>query len=330
MTADPLRGKNLSSVPSRILPGVTRLIGNTPILCLSAFSAARQLEQPLWAKIEFLNPGGSVKDRVALAMVEDAERSGRLNPGGTLIEPTSGNTGIGLALVAAAKGYRLILTMPDTMSMERRKLIQAYGAECVLTPGREGMQGAVEKAYELCREISGSVLLQQFENPSNPEIHEKTTGEEIWKDTEGQVDFFVAGVGTGGTLSGVGAFLKSKKPSVNIIGVEPAESPVLSGGEAGMHKIQGIGANFIPVNFHREVADEIIRVPGDEAFRECRDLACREGLLTGISSGAALHAAIQIGLRRGNQNKKIVVLLPDNGERYLSTLLYATDEYPLS
>lgn len=280
-------------------------------------------------KLESFNPAGSVKDRVALAMIEDAETSGLLKPGATIIEPTSGNTGIGLAFVAASKGYKLILTMPDTMSVERRNLLKALGAELVLTPGANGMKGAIARAEELKAATPGAVILQQFDNPANPAMHERTTGQEIWRDTEGHVDIFVAGVGTGGTVSGVGAALKKHNPAVKVVAVEPTDSPVLSGGAPGAHKIQGIGAGFVPKNYNPAVVDEILQVTNDDAIRTGRELAQKEGLLVGISSGAAVSAATRLALLPENEGKTIVALLPDTGERYLSTLLYAFDEYPL-
>lgn len=283
----------------------------------------------LIVKLESFNPAGSVKDRVALAMIEDAETSGLLKPGATIIEPTSGNTGIGLAFVAASKGYKLILTMPDTMSVERRNLLKALGAELVLTPGANGMKGAIARAEELKAATPGAVILQQFDNPANPAMHERTTGQEIWRDTEGHVDIFVAGVGTGGTVSGVGAALKKHNPAVKVVAVEPTDSPVLSGGAPGAHKIQGIGAGFVPKNYNPAVVDEILQVTNDDAIRTGRELAQKEGLLVGISSGAAVSAATRLALLPENEGKTIVALLPDTGERYLSTLLYAFDEYPL-
>jgi cysteine synthase A len=308
---------------------LTELIGRTPLLELNRYSQAQGIETLIVAKVEFFNPGGSAKDRVALSMIEDAERKGTLRPGATIIEPTSGNTGVGLALVSAVKGYRLILTMPETMSLERRNLLKAYGAEVRLTSGKDGMAGAIKAAEELRDSIPGSVILQQFENPANSQAHYETTGMEIWEQTEGQVDIFVAGVGTGGTLSGVGRRLKEKNPGVTIVGVEPATSAVLNGKPAGVHKIQGIGAGFIPKIYDASVVDEVIDVDNDDAIRAGRQLAQTEGLLVGISSGAAAFAAVQLAKRPENKGKRIVVLLPDTGERYLSTVLYAFEEYPL-
>lgn len=300
------------------------LIGNTPILQLNRYSEKAGIKDvTLLAKLEYLNPAGSVKDRIALAMIEDAEKKGKLKPGATIIEPTSGNTGIGLAAVATAKGYKAILTLPDTMSVERRNLLKAYGAELVLTEGAKGMKGAIAKAEELEKEIDGAVILGQFDNPANPAIHKATTGPEIWKQTEGKVDIFVAGVGTGGTISGVGEYLKSVKPDVKIVAVEPATSPVLSEGKAGPHKIQGIGAGFIPKTLDTSVYDEIIRIENDDAFEEMRNIAFSEGILVGISSGAALKAADILAKRPENKGKTIVVLLPDSGDRYLSTPVFA-------
>ena len=314
---------------AKIAKKLTDLIGNTPLLELSAFNASKGLEATVIAKLESFNPVGCVKERIALAMVEDAEAKGILKPGATIIEPTSGNTGVGLAFVSAVKGYKLVLTMPETMSLERRALLKALGVELVLTPGSGGMKAAIEKASEINAEIEGSVILQQFENPANPEIHRKTTGEEIWRDTDGKVDIFVAGVGTGGTVSGVGESLKAHNPTVKIVAVEPADSPVLSGGSPSPHKIQGIGAGFIPKTYNAEVVDEIITVSNDAAIKTSRELAQKEGLLVGISSGAAAWAAAELAKRPENKGKVIVTLLPDTGERYLSTVLYAFDEYPL-
>lgn len=314
---------------TKIAKKLTELIGNTPLLELDAFSQKRNLETPIIVKVEFFNPGGSVKDRVALAMIEDAERSGKLRPGATIIEPTSGNTGVGLALVSAVKGYKLILTMPETMSVERRNLVKAYGATVKLTPGKDGMAGAIRAAEELRDATPGAVILQQFENPSNPQRHYETTGVEIWNQTDGKVDIFVAGVGTGGTVSGIGKRLKENNPAVRIVAVEPASSPVLSGGKSGPHKIQGIGAGFVPKTYNPDVIDEVLQVENDDAIRTGRELATEEGLLVGISSGAAVYAATQLAKRPENKGKRIVALLPDTGERYLSTVLYAFDEYPL-
>ena len=313
----------------KIAKQLTEPVGNTPLLELSAFNASKGLEAAVVAKLESFNPVGCVKERIALAMVEDAEAKGILKPGATIIEPTSGNTGVGLAFVAAVKGYKLVLTMPETMSLERRALLKALGAELVLTPGPGGMKAAIQKATDLQAETEGSVILQQFENPANPEIHKKTTGEEIWRDTDGKVDIFVAGVGTGGTISGVGEALKAHNPHVKIIAVEPADSPVLSGGAPSPHKIQGIGAGFIPKTYNPAVVDEIITVTNDAAIKTSRELAQKEGLLVGISSGAAAWAAAEVAKRPENKGKLIVTLLPDTGERYLSTVLYAFDEYPL-
>lgn len=298
------------------------LVGRTPLMELSAYSRLHGLARPLVAKLEMFNPSGSVKARTALAMIEDAEARGLLKPGATIIEPTSGNTGIGLAMVATIKGYHLILTMPETMSLERRNLLKALGAEIVLTPGAEGMAGSIAKAEALRDATPGAVILQQFDNPSNPAVHERTTGEEIWTETAGQVDVFVAGVGTGGTVSGVARALKKHNAAVRIVAVEPASSPVLEGGQAGPHRLQGIGANFVPGNYDAFVVDEVIPVSDDDAFRASRELAATEGLLAGISSGAALHAARTLAARPDMQGKCIVVLLPDTGERYLSVGLY--------
>jgi cysteine synthase A len=313
----------------KIAKQLTDLVGNTPLMELSNYNKSKGLKARLIVKLESFNPAGSVKDRVALAMIEDAETSGLLKPGATIIEPTSGNTGIGLAFVAASKGYKLILTMPDTMSVERRNLLKALGAELVLTPGANGMKGAIARAEELKAATPGAVILQQFDNPANPAMHERTTGQEIWRDTEGHVDIFVAGVGTGGTVSGVGAALKKHNPAVKVVAVEPTDSPVLSGGAPGAHKIQGIGAGFVPENYNPAVVDEILQVTNDDAIRTGRELAQKEGLLVGISSGAAVSAATRLALLPENEGKTIVALLPDTGERYLSTLLYAFDEYPL-
>ena len=313
----------------KIAKQLTDLVGNTPLMELSNYNKSKGLKARLIVKLESFNPAGSVKDRVALAMIEDAETSGLLKPGATIIEPTSGNTGIGLAFVAASKGYKLILTMPDTMSVERRNLLKALGAELVLTPGANGMKGAIARAEELKAATPGAVILQQFDNPANPAMHERTTGQEIWRDTEGHVDIFVAGVGTGGTVSGVGAALKKHNPAVKVVAVEPTDSPVLSGGAPGAHKIHGIGAGFVPKNYNPAVVDERLQVTNDDAIRTGRELAQKEGLLVGISSGAAVSAATRLALLPENEGKTIVALLPDTGERYLSTLLYAFDEYPL-
>ena len=314
---------------ARIARQLTDLVGNTPLLEFSNFNASKGLKAQVIGKLEYFNPAGSVKDRIALAMIEDAEAKGLLRPGATIIEPTSGNTGVGLVFVSASKGYKLILTMPDTMSAERRNLLKALGARLVLTPGAEGMKGAIAKAEELRDATPGSIILQQFENPANPAMHIRTTAEEIWRDTDGKVDLFVAGVGTGGTVSGVGAGLKAHNPNVQIVAVEPSDSPVLSGGKPGPHKIQGIGAGFIPKTYNGEVVDNILRVTNDDAIRTSRELAGKEGLLVGISSGAAVYAAVELAKLPENEGKTIVALLPDTGERYLSTVLYAFEEYPL-
>lgn len=314
---------------ARIFKQITDLIGNTPLVELNKYSALRGLRKPVIAKVEFFNPGGSVKDRIALAMIEAAERDGKLKPGATIIEPTSGNTGVGLALVSAVKGYKLILTMPETMSVERRNLVKAYGAKVVLTSGTAGMKGAIAEAERLRDTIPGSVILEQFENPANPQRHYETTGKEIWNDTDGKVDIFVAGVGTGGTVSGIGKRLKELNPNVQIIAVEPESSPVLEGGKPGPHKIQGIGAGFVPKTYNAGVIDEVFPVSNDDAIRASRQIAQQDGVLVGISSGAAAFAATEIAKRPGNEDKNIVVLLPDTGERYLSTVLYAFEEYPL-
>lgn len=308
---------------------ITDLIGHTPLVELSKFSALQGLDTPIIAKVEFFNPGGSVKDRVGLAMIEDAERKGTLKPGATIIEPTSGNTGVGLALASAVKGYKLILTMPETMSVERRNLVKAYGAHVKLTPGKDGMPGTIKAAEALRQSIPGAVILEQFENPANPRKHYETTGVEIWNDTDGKIDIFVAGVGTGGTISGIGKYLKEQNPNVKVVAVEPASSPVLNGGPSGAHKIQGIGAGFVPKTYDASVVDEVLDIAGDDAIRAGRQLAQNDGMLVGISSGAAAFAAAQLAKRPENKGKTIVALLPDTGERYLSTVLYAFDEYPL-
>ncbi|MCI9485283.1 MAG: cysteine synthase A [Clostridiaceae bacterium] len=308
---------------SKIYRSASELIGRTPLLELTGYERKNNLKATILAKLEYFNPAGSVKDRIALAMIDDAEKSGKLTPGSVIIEPTSGNTGIGLASVAAARGYRLILTMPETMSIERRNLLKAYGAELVLTDGSRGMKGAVEKADELAAELPGSFIPGQFTNPANPAMHRATTGPEIWDDTDGSVDMFVAGVGTGGTLTGVGQYLKGKNPAVKVIAVEPASSPLLSGGKAGQHKIQGIGANFVPDVLDTSIYDEVIPVSNEDAFAAGRALGRSDGILTGISSGAALWAAAELARRPENAGKVIVVLLPDTGDRYLSTPLFA-------
>ncbi len=314
---------------AKIFSSLTELIGNTPLMYLNNIATNHGVQANLIAKIEFFNPGGSVKDRVALSMIEDAEKSGKLKPGAVIIEPTSGNTGVGLAWIASVKGYKTILTMPETMSVERQNLLKAMGAQLVLTPGSEGMSGAIKKAEELRDSIPGSVILQQFENPANPLAHVHTTAEEIWKDTDGKVDVFIAGVGTGGTLSGVGRGLKAHRSDIEIVAMEPDSSAVLSGDKPGMHKIQGIGAGFVPATYDAEVVDRVMRVTDDDAIRMGRELSLKEGLLVGISSGAAVHAAVALGRLPEYKDKNIVVLLPDTGERYLSTVLYAFDEYPL-
>ena len=307
---------------SNIYQSVTELIGRTPLLAAKSFAKAHDISANIVVKLEYFNPAGSVKDRIAIAMIEQAEREGKIAPGATLIEPTSGNTGIGIASVAAARGYRAILTMPETMSVERRNLLKAYGAEIVLTEGAQGMKGAIARAEELQKEIPNSFIPSQFENPANPAVHERTTGPEIWEDTDGKVDAFVAGVGTGGTVSGVGRYLKSKNPSIHVVAVEPTDSPVLSGGKPGPHKIQGIGAGFIPTTLDTKVYDEIIQVKNEDAFAYGREFAQREGALVGISSGAALVAAAELARRPDFAGKTIVVLLPDGGDRYLSTDLF--------
>lgn len=314
---------------TKLAKQLTDLIGSTPLLELRKFSEQKQLGNPIIAKVEYFNPGGSVKDRIALAMIEDAEKNGHLHPGATIIEPTSGNTGIGLALAAAVKGYKLILTMPETMSIERRNLVKAYGAEVRLTPGADGMAGAIRAAEELRSATPDAITLQQFENKANPQKHYQTTANEIWADTDGKVDVFVAGVGTGGTVSGVARRLKELNPDIKIIAVEPLSSPVLSGGKAGPHKIQGIGAGFVPATYDADMVDEIIGVDNDDAIRTARQLARLEGLLVGISSGAAAFAAAEAAGRPEFAGKTIVTLLPDTGERYLSTVLYDFDGYPL-
>lgn len=314
---------------SKIYSSLTQLIGATPLLEVKNIQQAEGLQARLLVKLESFNPGGSVKDRVALAMIENAERSGALRPGAMIIEPTSGNTGIGLAWVASVKGYTLTLTMPDTMSIERQNLLKALGATIVLTPGNQGMKGAIDKAVELRDQNPGAIILQQFDNPANPDAHRRTTGEEIWTDTDGKVDIFVAGVGTSGTISGTAETLKHYNPSIKAVAVEPASSAVLSGHPAGPHRIQGIGAGFIPGNYNAGVIDEVIDIDDDDAIRGARLLARHEGVLAGISSGAALWAALQLARRPENRGKTIVTLLPDTGERYLSTVLFARDEYPL-
>lgn len=314
---------------AKIAKQLTELIGNTPLLELNTFEKQNNAQAHVIGKLEYFNPLGSIKDRVAFNMIQEAEKAGKLKPGATIIEPTSGNTGVGLAFVSSVKGYHLILTMPETMSIERRNLLKALGAEIVLTPGSEGMKGAIATAEKLRDEKPGSIILQQFENPANPAIHVATTAEEIWRDTDGKVDIFVAGVGTGGTVSGIGKRLKELNPNVKVVAVEPATSPVLSGGQAGPHKIQGIGAGFVPKTYNAAVVDEIFKVENDDAIRTSRQLAKTEGLLVGISAGAAVYAATELAKKDENKDKNIVVILPDTGERYLSTILYAFDEYPL-
>lgn len=306
----------------RIYKSVEELIGRTPLMEIRNIEKEEGLEARVLVKLEYLNPAGSVKDRIARNMIQDAEEKGLLKPGATIIEPTSGNTGIGLASIAASKGYRLILTMPETMSVERRNILKAYGAEIVLTEGARGMTGAIEKAEELAKEIPGSFLTRQFENPANPETHRKTTGPEIWEDTDGKVDILVAGVGTGGTISGTGEYLKSQNPQVKVVAVEPSDSPVLSGGAAGPHKLQGIGAGFVPKALNTQIYDEILTLGSEESFAAAKLLAHKEGILVGISSGAALHGAIELAKRPENKGKTVVVILPDSGDRYYSTPLF--------
>lgn len=308
---------------------LTDLVGNTPLLELNSYSATKNIDSPIIAKLEYFNPAGSVKDRVALNMILDAEEKGILKPGATIIEPTSGNTGVGLAFVSAVRGYKLILTMPETMSIERRNLVKAYGATVDLTPGSEGMAGAIKRAEQLRDETPGAVILQQFENPANPQAHYKTTAEEVWRDTDGKIDIFVGGAGTGGTVSGTGRRLKELNPNIKIVAAEPATSPVLSGGKPGPHKIQGIGAGFVPKTYDASVVDEVITVENDDAILTSRQLAATEGLLVGISSGCSVAAARILAQRPENKGKKIVAILPDTGERYLSTVLYAFEDYPL-
>ena len=307
---------------SKIYTSADQLIGHTPLLELTHIEAEEGLKARILAKLEYFNPAGSVKDRIARGMLDDAEQRGILKKGSVIIEPTSGNTGIGLASVAAARGYRIIIVMPDSMSVERRNLMKAYGAELVLTEGAKGMKGAMAKAEELAKEIPNSFIPGQFVNPANPATHEKTTGPEIWEDTDGEVDYFVSGVGTGGTLTGVGRYLRSKKPEVKLVAVEPDASPVLSGGQPGPHKIQGLGAGFVPDTLDTKIYDEVIRVSNEDAFREGREIGRAEGILTGISSGAALYAAVQLAKRKEAEGKTIVVLLPDSGDRYLSSPLF--------
>ena len=307
---------------AKLQQGILGLVGHTPLVEIPNFEKLHQLKAHIAVKIESFNPGGSVKDRIALAMIEEAEEAGKLKPGSTIIEPTSGNTGIGIAAVSAAKGYHAVMTMPETMSIERQKLLAAYGAEVILTPGYQGMKGAIDKAHELNEKIENSVILSQFTNPSNPKAHVATTGPEIWEQTEGEMDAFVAGVGTGGTISGTGMYLKSRNPNIKVVAVEPAGSPVLNGGTAGPHMIQGIGAGFIPDTLNRSVYDEVIDVENEDAFTYARELAKVEGILVGISSGAALAAAVELAKRPEFEGKTIVALLPDTGERYLSTTLF--------
>lgn len=314
---------------AKISKKLTELVGNTPLLELERLEKVHGAEAQVVVKLEYFNPGGSVKDRIALAMIEDAEAKGVLKPGSIIVEPTSGNTGVGLAWISRVKGYQAIIVMPETMSKERQNLLRAAGAQLVLTPGAKGMKGAIAEAERIQQENPNAVILQQFKNKANPEVHSRTTAEEIWKDTDGQVDVFVAGVGTGGTVSGVGVRLKQHNPNVEIVAVEPASSPVLSGGNAGPHKIQGIGAGFVPDTLNRDVVDRIIKVSDDDALRTGRELALHEGLLVGISSGAAAFAALQLAKQPEYAGKRIVALLPDTGERYLSTLLYAFEDYPL-
>lgn len=314
---------------AKIAKQLTELVGNTPLLELATYNKSKNLNATIIGKLEYFNPAGSVKDRIALAMIETAEKDGSLKKGATIIEPTSGNTGVGLAFISAVKGYKLILTMPDTMSIERRNLVKAYGAKVDLTPGKDGMKGAIARAKELNEQIPGSIILQQFENPANPEAHYHTTAEEIWRDTDGHIDILVGGVGTGGTVSGTAKRLKELNPNIKIVAAEPASSPVLSGGQSGPHKIQGIGAGFVPKTYDGSLVDEVITVENDDAILTSRQLAATEGLLVGISSGAAVAAARKIAERPENAGKNIVAILPDTGERYLSTVLYAFDEYPL-
>ena len=308
---------------SKIYKGATGLIGNTPLVEFTNIEKSQGINATVLAKLEYFNPAGSVKDRIALAMIEDAEKKGLLKKGSTIIEPTSGNTGIGLASIAAAKGYRIILTMPETMSVERRNILKAYGAEIVLTEGSKGMKGAIAKAEELAKETPGSFVPEQFENPANPEIHRLTTGPEVWNDTDGKVDFFVAGVGTGGTVTGTGEYLKSQNPNVKVVAVEPEDSPVLSKGTAGPHKIQGIGAGFVPKTLNTDVYDEVIAVSNEDAFETSKLIAKQEGILVGISAGAAYYAALELAKRPENKGKTIVALLPDSGDRYYSTPLFS-------